>query len=63
MSEVYIAEVGYEKGDEFMHGTVVNARAVLHFSGKAVFAAFCQSTPIWGFHGLQLHRAHELPPY
>lgn len=27
--EGYIAEVGYEDGDELMHGSVVNARAVL----------------------------------
>jgi len=46
--EGYIADVGYEEGDEFMHGAVVNARAVLHFAGKAVFAALCQFTPNMG---------------
>ena len=34
--EGYIAEVGYEEGDELMHGTVVNARAVLHFAGRDI---------------------------
>ena len=32
----YIAEVGYEEGDALMHGTVVNARAVLHFAGRDI---------------------------
>jgi predicted HicB family RNase H-like nuclease len=32
----YIAEVGYEEGDSLMHGTVVNARAVLHFAGRDI---------------------------
>jgi predicted HicB family RNase H-like nuclease len=40
----YIAEIGYDEGDALMHGSVVNARAVLHFAGanidelKAAFA-------------------------
>ena len=34
--EGYIAEVGYEEGDELMHGTVVNGRAVLHFAGRDI---------------------------
>ena len=34
--EGYIAEVGYEEGDELMHGAVVNARAVLHFAGRDI---------------------------
>jgi predicted HicB family RNase H-like nuclease len=34
--EGYIAEVGYEDGDELMHGSVVNARAVLHFAGRNI---------------------------
>jgi predicted HicB family RNase H-like nuclease len=34
--EGYIAEVGYEEGDELMHGSVVNARAVLHFAGRNI---------------------------
>jgi len=34
--EGYIAEVGYEDGDESMHGSVVNARAVLHFAGRNI---------------------------
>ncbi|MCI0465746.1 MAG: type II toxin-antitoxin system HicB family antitoxin [Beijerinckiaceae bacterium] len=31
--EGYIAEVTYENGDELMHGSTINTRAVLHFSG------------------------------
>ena len=34
--EGYIAEIGYEEGDELMHGSVVNARAVLHFAGRNI---------------------------
>lgn len=34
--EGYIAEIGYEEGDEMMHGSVVNARAVLHFAGRNI---------------------------
>lgn len=34
--EGYIAEVGYEEGDEMMHGAVVNARAMLHFAGRDI---------------------------
>jgi len=34
--EGFIAEVTYEDGDELMHGTTVNTRAVLHFAGKTV---------------------------
>lgn len=34
--EGYIAEVGYEEGDALMHGSVVNARAVLHFAGRNI---------------------------
>jgi predicted HicB family RNase H-like nuclease len=34
--EGYIAEIGYEEGDEMMHGAVVNARAVLHFAGRDI---------------------------
>lgn len=32
----FIAEVAYEDGDELMHGSTTNTRAVLHFSGKTV---------------------------
>ncbi len=32
----YVGEVGYEEGDALMHGTVVNARAVLHFAGRDI---------------------------
>ena len=32
----YIAQVSFEEGDEFMHGTTVNTRAVLHFAGKTL---------------------------
>lgn len=32
----YIAEVSYDEGDTDMHGTVLNARAVLHFAGSSV---------------------------
>ncbi len=44
--EGYIAEVGYEEGDALMHGSVVNARAVLHFAGRdinALKAAFAET--------------------
>jgi predicted HicB family RNase H-like nuclease len=34
--EGFIAEVGYEDGDELMHGTTINTRAVLHFAGKTI---------------------------
>lgn len=34
--EGFIAEVAYEDGDEFMHGSTVNTRAVLHFAGKSI---------------------------
>jgi predicted HicB family RNase H-like nuclease len=34
--EGYVAEVGYEEGDALMHGSVVNARAVLHFAGRDI---------------------------
>ncbi len=42
----YIAEVGYEEGDTLMHGSVLNARAVLHFAGRdieALKAAFAET--------------------
>jgi predicted HicB family RNase H-like nuclease len=34
--EGFIAEVGYEDGDELMHGRVVNTRATLHFAGRTL---------------------------
>jgi predicted HicB family RNase H-like nuclease len=34
--EGYVAEVGYEEGDALMHGSVVNASAVLHFAGRDI---------------------------
>ena len=34
--DAYIALVGHEDGDELMHGSVVNARAVLHFAGRDI---------------------------
>jgi predicted HicB family RNase H-like nuclease len=34
--EAYIAEVGYEEGEKFMHGSVVNARALLQFAGRDI---------------------------
>lgn len=34
--EGFIAEVSYEGGDELMHGTTINTRAVLHFAGKTI---------------------------
>jgi len=32
----YIALVSYDEGDELMHGSVVSARAVLHFAGRDI---------------------------
>jgi predicted HicB family RNase H-like nuclease len=32
----FVAEVGYEDGDELMHGSTVNTRAVLHFAGRDI---------------------------
>ncbi len=34
--EGYMAEVGYEGGDEAMHGRTANTRAALHFSGRDI---------------------------
>lgn len=34
--EGYIAEIGYEDGDELMHGDTINTRATLHFAGRNI---------------------------
>jgi predicted HicB family RNase H-like nuclease len=34
--EGYIAKVGYEDGDQLMHGSVTNTRALLHFAGRNI---------------------------
>jgi hypothetical protein len=34
--EGIVAEVAYEEGDDLMHGSTVNTRAVLHFAGKDI---------------------------
>lgn len=34
--EGFIARVDYEDGDELMHGSTINTRAVLHFAGKNI---------------------------
>jgi predicted HicB family RNase H-like nuclease len=34
--EGYLAEVTYQDGDDFMHGRVMNTRAVLHFAAKTI---------------------------
>ncbi len=32
----FVAEVGYEDGDEMLHSVVVNARTILHFAGRDI---------------------------
>lgn len=47
----YIALVSYDEGDELMHGSVVSARAVLHFAGRDIDelkAAFADTIPTTG---------------
>lgn len=32
----YLGKFGYEEGDDFFHGAVLNIRDVIHFQGKSI---------------------------
>lgn len=64
--EGYVAEVTYEEGDQLMHGTAINERAVLHFAGrnieelKAAFADTIADYRDWcRDRGLELERPYS----